>query len=98
VSRLDLSLTPEELEAVAATAGRSADTVLLTLRFATGVAAHSLYTWDTPAVAAEAECDVDVYRLFERLADDVPLLTAITAPSAASYYRLRPNRWAPAVR
>ncbi len=29
------------------------------------------------AVAAEAECDVDVYRLFERLADDVPLLTAI---------------------
>ncbi len=29
------------------------------------------------AVAAEAECDVDVYRLFETLADDVPLLTAI---------------------
>jgi dihydroxy-acid dehydratase len=29
------------------------------------------------AVAAEAECDVDVYGLFERLADDVPLLTAI---------------------
>jgi dihydroxy-acid dehydratase len=29
------------------------------------------------AVAAEAECDVDVYRLFERLADEVPLLTAI---------------------
>jgi len=29
------------------------------------------------AVAAEAECDVDVYRLFERLADQVPLLTAI---------------------
>jgi dihydroxy-acid dehydratase len=29
------------------------------------------------AVAAEAECDVDVYRLFESLADDVPLLTAI---------------------
>jgi dihydroxy-acid dehydratase len=29
------------------------------------------------AVAAEAECDVDVYRLFERLADNVPLLTAI---------------------
>jgi dihydroxy-acid dehydratase len=29
------------------------------------------------AVAAEAECDVDVYRLFEHLADDVPLLTAI---------------------
>jgi dihydroxy-acid dehydratase len=29
------------------------------------------------AVAAEAECDVDVYRLFERLADAVPLLTAI---------------------
>ena len=23
------------------------------------------------------------------------MLTAITAPSAASYYRLRPNRWAP---
>jgi dihydroxy-acid dehydratase len=29
------------------------------------------------AVAAEAECGVDVYRLFERLADGVPLLTAI---------------------
>jgi dihydroxy-acid dehydratase len=29
------------------------------------------------AVAAEAECDVDVYGLFERLADHVPLLTAI---------------------
>jgi len=29
------------------------------------------------AVAAEAECDADVYGLFERLADQVPLLTAI---------------------
>jgi len=29
------------------------------------------------AVAAEAECGADVYRLFERLADRVPLLTAI---------------------
>ncbi len=29
------------------------------------------------AVAAEAECDVDVYRLFETLADRVPLLSAI---------------------
>jgi dihydroxy-acid dehydratase len=29
------------------------------------------------AVAAEAEADVDVYGLFERLADQVPLLTAI---------------------
>ncbi|MBV9451499.1 MAG: dihydroxy-acid dehydratase [Streptosporangiaceae bacterium] len=29
------------------------------------------------AVAAEAECDADVYRLFETLADRVPLLTAI---------------------
>jgi dihydroxy-acid dehydratase len=29
------------------------------------------------AVAAEAECGVDVYRLFEQLADRVPLLTAI---------------------
>ncbi|HTU74321.1 MAG TPA: dihydroxy-acid dehydratase [Trebonia sp.] len=29
------------------------------------------------AVATEAECDVDVYRLFETRADDVPLLTAI---------------------
>jgi dihydroxy-acid dehydratase len=29
------------------------------------------------AVAAEAECGVDVYRLFEQLADQVPLLTAI---------------------
>jgi dihydroxy-acid dehydratase len=29
------------------------------------------------AVAAEAECDVDVYRLFERLAAGVPLLAAI---------------------
>jgi glutamine synthetase len=25
----------------------------------------------------------------------LPFITAITAPSAASYYRLRPNRWAP---
>jgi glutamine synthetase len=25
----------------------------------------------------------------------LPVLTAITAPSAVSYYRLRPNRWAP---
>jgi glutamine synthetase len=25
----------------------------------------------------------------------LPVLTAITAPSAASYYRLQPNRWAP---
>ena len=29
------------------------------------------------AVAREAECDVDVYDLFERLADSVPLLTAV---------------------
>jgi dihydroxy-acid dehydratase len=29
------------------------------------------------AIAAEAECDVDVYRLFERLAAGVPLLAAI---------------------
>lgn len=29
------------------------------------------------AVAAEADCGADVYRLFERLADQVPLLTAI---------------------
>src|SRR6202012_2584126 len=29
------------------------------------------------AVAAEAEADTDVYRLFETLADRVPLLTAI---------------------
>jgi dihydroxy-acid dehydratase len=29
------------------------------------------------AVAAEAEADVDVYRLFETLADEVPLVTAI---------------------
>jgi len=29
------------------------------------------------AVAAEADCDVDVYRLFEQLAGQVPLLTAI---------------------
>jgi glutamine synthetase len=27
--------------------------------------------------------------------DHLPLLTAITAPSVASYYRLQPNRWAP---
>jgi len=27
--------------------------------------------------------------------DHMPLLTAITAPSVASYYRLRPDRWAP---
>ncbi|MCL6625881.1 MAG: dihydroxy-acid dehydratase [Alicyclobacillus shizuokensis] len=29
------------------------------------------------AVAKEAECDVDVYRLFERFADVIPLLTAV---------------------
>jgi dihydroxy-acid dehydratase len=29
------------------------------------------------AVAAEAECDADVYRMFERLAGEVPLLAAI---------------------
>lgn len=27
--------------------------------------------------------------------DHLPVLTAITAPSAASYYRLQPSRWAP---
>jgi glutamine synthetase len=27
--------------------------------------------------------------------EHLPLLTAITAPSVASYYRLQPNRWAP---
>ena len=27
--------------------------------------------------------------------DNLPLLTAITAPSAASYFRLQPDRWAP---
>jgi glutamine synthetase len=27
--------------------------------------------------------------------ENMPLLTAITAPSAASYFRLQPNRWAP---
>jgi glutamine synthetase len=27
--------------------------------------------------------------------DNMPLLTAITAPSASSYFRLRPGRWAP---
>jgi len=27
--------------------------------------------------------------------EHLPMLTAITAPSAASYYRLRPDRWAP---
>ena len=30
-----------------------------------------------------------------QLARHLPALTAITAPSAASYVRLRPNRWAP---
>jgi glutamine synthetase len=29
------------------------------------------------------------------LLEHLPLLTAITAPSAASYFRLRPDRWAP---
>jgi glutamine synthetase len=29
------------------------------------------------------------------LIDHLPVLTAITAPSVASYYRLQPNRWAP---
>jgi dihydroxy-acid dehydratase len=36
------------------------------------------------AVAEEAECDVDVYRLFERLAAEVPLLTAIRPNGAHS--------------
>ena len=35
------------------------------------------------AVAAEAEADVDVYRLFETLADQVPLITAIRPNGAA---------------
>ena len=29
------------------------------------------------------------------LVEHLPILTAITAPSVASYYRLQPNRWAP---
>src|SRR5436190_12358325 len=29
------------------------------------------------------------------LIEHLPILTAITAPSVASYYRLQPNRWAP---
>lgn len=29
------------------------------------------------------------------LLEHLPILTAITAPSVASYYRLQPNRWAP---
>jgi len=36
------------------------------------------------AVAAEAECDVDVYRLFETLASGVPLLTAIRPSGEAA--------------
>jgi dihydroxy-acid dehydratase len=36
------------------------------------------------AVAAEAECDVDVYGLFERLADQVPLLAAIRPSGTAA--------------
>jgi dihydroxy-acid dehydratase len=36
------------------------------------------------AVAAEAECDVDVYRLFETVADGVPLLTAIRPSGEAA--------------
>jgi glutamine synthetase len=31
------------------------------------------------------------------IVEHLPVLTAITAPSAASYIRLRPNRWAPTV-
>jgi predicted dehydrogenase len=47
-----------EITAVSAAAGRSAETVLLTLRFASGVAAQSLFTWRSPAVPAEAEATV----------------------------------------
>ena len=36
------------------------------------------------AVAAEAECEVDVYRLFEQLADGIPLVTAIRPNGEAS--------------
>jgi UDP-N-acetyl-2-amino-2-deoxyglucuronate dehydrogenase len=78
---------------VAATAGRSADTVLLTLRFATGVAAHSLYTWDTPAVAAEAEATVfgtegriDVRVDYDGSGGDATLWTGESLAEGENYY------------
>jgi UDP-N-acetyl-2-amino-2-deoxyglucuronate dehydrogenase len=45
-----------EVVEVSAVPGRSVtDTVALTLRFASGVAAQSLYTWTTPATAVQVE-------------------------------------------
>jgi predicted dehydrogenase len=44
---------------VSAASGRSAtDTLALTLRFASGAVAQSLYTWATPSVAAQTEATV----------------------------------------
>jgi predicted dehydrogenase len=48
-----------EVVAVSAAPGRSAtDTLALTLRFASGAVAQSLYTWATPSVAAQTEATV----------------------------------------
>ena len=44
------------------------------------------------AVAAEAECKTDVYALFETLADDVPLLTAIRPNGEAPIEDVRGRR------
>jgi predicted dehydrogenase len=78
---------------VSATAGRSANTVLLTLRFATGIAAHSLYTWDTPAVAAEAEATVfgtegriDVRVDYDSSGGDATLGTGESLADGENYY------------
>ena len=82
-----------EVAAVAATAGRSADTVLVTLRFATGVAAHSLYTWDTPAVAAETEATVfgtegriEIRVDYDGSGGDATLGTGESLAEAENYY------------
>jgi len=47
-----------EVVAVAASGDSARDTVSLTTRFASGVTAQSLYSWVTPAVAAETEATV----------------------------------------
>jgi UDP-N-acetyl-2-amino-2-deoxyglucuronate dehydrogenase len=82
-----------DVMAVSATAGRSADTVLVTLRFATGVPAHSLYTWDTPPVAAEAEATafgtggrIDVRVDYDGSAGDATLGTGESLAEGENYY------------
>jgi glutamine synthetase len=54
---------------------------------------------DRPALYDAARAPYRLSEIGEQfvagLIDHLPILTAITAPSVASYYRLQPNRWAP---